>query len=95
MFSIFAPPQTLLVVVLAGAAVLWLVVSTLVSYRKLQHIPGPWLARFSQLWMLNVTLKGDLYLAMEEVIQKYGTTWKRTSRAGILSSTRFSCKDRT
>ncbi|KIW79697.1 hypothetical protein Z517_06311 [Fonsecaea pedrosoi CBS 271.37] len=74
MLSILAAPQTRWGLILLGAfAIVWFVFSTVVSYRKLRHIPGPWLACFSQLWIFNVTTKGDLYLTMEEVLHKYGT----------------------
>ncbi|KIW68377.1 hypothetical protein PV04_04330 [Phialophora macrospora] len=74
MASIFTASHGLLgltAVVTVGIA--WFVVSTVVSYRRLRHIPGPWLARISQLWLFKVTWKGDLYLAMEEVHEKYGS----------------------
>ncbi|KAJ9617190.1 hypothetical protein H2200_000911 [Cladophialophora chaetospira] len=74
MASLVAPSRTVLGLAAVGATILaWFVVSTVVSYRKLRHIPGPWLARLSQLWLFNVTSKGDLYLAMEDVIQNYGS----------------------
>jgi hypothetical protein len=73
MSSIFALSHTVLGLAAIGTvAAVWLVISTVVSYRHLRHIPGPWLACFSQLWMFNITFKGDLYLAMDEVLQKYG-----------------------
>lgn len=52
---------------------LYFITSSIRSYRKLQHIRGPPLAAFSQLWLFNVTSKGDLYLDMQRVINKYGT----------------------
>lgn len=50
----------------------YLAVITIISYRKLQHIPGPRLAAFSQLWLFKVTTQGDIYLQMEKVLRKYG-----------------------
>lgn len=92
----FALLQTLLgPLAVFTAAATWFIISTVVSYRKLRHIPGPWLARISQLWLLNVTSKGDLYLWMEEVIQKYGMIRGSLPRAGILSSNRLSGEDWT
>ena len=75
-FTFAASPSLLGLAALGIVALAWLVVNTFVSYRKLRHIPGPWLARISQLWLFNVTFKGDLYLAMEDVIQKYGMDCK-------------------
>ncbi|KIX94105.1 uncharacterized protein Z520_10131 [Fonsecaea multimorphosa CBS 102226] len=74
MLSVLEVPQTQLGLAFLGvAAVVWFGFSTVISYRKLSHIPGPWLACFSQLWIFNVTSKGDLYLTMEEVLHKYGS----------------------
>lgn len=67
----FIPQLGVLAIALS---VVYLIVNTVVSYRKLRHIPGPRLAAFSQLWMFNVTAKGDVYLSAEQVLRKYGTS---------------------
>lgn len=62
-------------VLLSFAGGLWfiyLVASTYLSYRKLQHIKGPWLASISPLWMFYYTCRGTLYLAVEDALKKYG-----------------------
>lgn len=46
--------------------------STFVSYRKLQHVPGPRLAAFTQLWLARATSKGSLYLTLGKVLDEYG-----------------------
>ncbi len=58
----------LLVIVFAG----YFVTSRSLSYRKLRQFPGPFLASFSELWLFNVTAKGDLYLSAEKALRKYG-----------------------
>lgn len=59
-------------VLLCISVTCYLVLSTILSYRKLQQFPGPTLAKFSELWMFNVTAKGDLYLSAERVLRQYG-----------------------
>ena len=49
------------------------VVSTYLSYRKLQHIKGPFLASISPLWLFYQTIRGRLNIAEYEVLQKYGS----------------------
>ncbi|OCT52373.1 hypothetical protein CLCR_11071 [Cladophialophora carrionii] len=95
MASSFAASHIQLVLAaIVTAAVVWVVVSTAASYHRLRHIPGPWLARFSQLWLLNVTSKGDLYLAMEGVIEKYGRMGRAILEPAMLSSNRLTSEDR-
>lgn len=74
-------PRGVLVVVAFGCvAFLYFLITTIISYRKLRHIKGPRLAALSQLWLFNVTAKGDVYLAAEHVLRKYGKL--RTLRKG-------------
>lgn len=63
---------TLTALFIATLALALCVVTSILSYRKLRHIPGPRLAAISQLWLFNVTARGDLYLAAEKVLRKYG-----------------------
>ena len=58
--------------VLVAITAVYFTVNTLLSYRKLSQFPGPRLAAFSQLWLFNVTANGDLYLAAEQALRKYG-----------------------
>jgi hypothetical protein len=95
MASIFAASHVLLALAaIVTVAVVWLVVSAVVSYRRLRHISGPWLAGISQLWLFNVTFRGDLYLAMEEVLEKYGRIGRAISALCMLSSNRLAGEDR-
>lgn len=50
----------------------YLILSTYLQYRKLQHIRGPWLASISPLWLFYYACCGTLYLAVEEALEKYG-----------------------
>lgn len=83
-------PQLLLLACLFSF--LYFVSSTISTYRKLRHIPGPRLAAFSQLWLFNVTAKGDVYLSAEKVLRKYGASVPITS-ATCSDLARLSCQD--
>lgn len=63
-------PQILVLAVALN--ITYFIANTIVTYRKLRHVPGPRLAAFSQLWLFNVTAKGDVYLSAEQVLRKYG-----------------------
>jgi hypothetical protein len=43
------------------------------SWLRLRHIPGPWFAAFSKLWMLRKTSGGRFHLDLAEACEKYGT----------------------
>jgi hypothetical protein len=58
--------------IVGGLWIIYLVTSTYLSYRKLRHIKGPWLASISPLWMFYYTCRGTLYLAVEDALKKYG-----------------------
>lgn len=45
------------------------------SYRRLSHIPGPWLAQWSQLWLLRSIYGQQSHLEMHEVSKKYGASY--------------------
>jgi hypothetical protein len=68
--ALIQAPSTIYLIL--GAGILYLAVREWLSYRKLRHIRGPRLAAFSQLWLFNVTTKGDLYLTMGDALRKYG-----------------------
>lgn len=72
MYLVNATRVTLAAVILACAGLVYYAATSISSYRKLRHIPGPRLAAFSQLWLFKVTAGGDLYLTAEKVIRKYG-----------------------
>ncbi|QIW94503.1 hypothetical protein AMS68_000021 [Peltaster fructicola] len=61
---------------LVGATVAfltWQAVSTYIQYRRLSHIKGPLIAALTPLWLFYHTLRGDVYLALEENFKKYGS----------------------
>lgn len=62
----------LLFSIAGGLWIIYLVTSTYLSYRKLQHIKGPWLASISPLWMFYYTCRGTLYLAVKDALMKHG-----------------------
>lgn len=51
---------------------LYLLVSTAVQYYRLWHIKGPFIARFSNWWLLSSILRAQTYLEFTEVNNKYG-----------------------
>lgn len=65
---------------LASLSLAYWVLSVFLSYRKLRHIRGPWLASISPLWMFYYTCRGTLYLAVEDALKKYGM-WSIDSSA--------------
>lgn len=65
-WSLYALP---LVAVLVGAIVL----DSFRSCFRLRHIPGPWWASFSKLWLIRATAGGRMHLDYAGVAEKYGT----------------------
>lgn len=59
--------------ILAVVFLVYYVLSTYLTYRKLAHIKGPWLACISPLWLFYQTLRGRVNIAGEEVLRKYGS----------------------
>lgn len=51
------------------------------SYRRLQHIPGPWYVGVTPFWISYHTLKLDLYRAVSDSLEKNG---KQYSMSGTL-----------
>jgi len=60
--------------VVGSLALVYIVSSYVVSYRRLSHIPGPPLAAWTNLWWVNAAIsrKGHLYLY--DACKKYGMT---------------------
>lgn len=42
------------------------------SWNRLRHVPGPFIAGWSKLWMLFNTMGGRMHLVVEEAGEKYG-----------------------
>jgi len=53
---------------------LYVLVSSFMSFRRLRHIPGPPLACVSQLWIFHATIRGRLHLAAEDAFRRYRST---------------------
>ncbi|KAF4452110.1 hypothetical protein F53441_5043 [Fusarium austroafricanum] len=54
------------------AIVAWYIVSSVISWYRLRHVPGPFLAKFSYLWLARLALSGKQYEAHLELNKKYG-----------------------
>lgn len=59
--------------VVAGIAIfLWYAISTIISWRRLRHIPGPFLASISDLWMIRASTSTKLSEIFEQMGREYG-----------------------
>ncbi|KAH7207756.1 cytochrome P450 [Fusarium oxysporum] len=56
----------------ALAIIAWYIVSSVISWYRLPHIPGPLLAKFSYLWLARLALSGKQYETHLELNKKYG-----------------------
>jgi hypothetical protein len=52
--------------------VAWYLAYSYLSYRRLSHIPGPWLAGWSSLWLVGAVGRKKSHLEFYEVEKKYG-----------------------
>lgn len=57
---------------LAGVFFAWYIVSTLIGYKKLRHIPGPPLAGFTNWWWIKAAISGKGHLALKDACDRYG-----------------------
>lgn len=55
-----------------GAAFFAYLVSTVLQWRRLAHVPGPFLASLTKGWMVKESLKGCQPISFKEVNDKYG-----------------------
>jgi hypothetical protein len=60
------------------------VVAWYISYRRLSHIPGPWLARWSSLWLVGAVWRRHSHLEFYEIAKTYGECQDYTSLRQIL-----------
>lgn len=58
--------------VLAVLSVLWYLTTAVLSWYRLRHIPGPFLARFSYLWLAWLQSSGRQYYIDRDELSKYG-----------------------
>lgn len=57
---------------LAGVIIVWYVTSAIYVWYPLRHIPGPFLASFSHLWLATQHFRGEAYPALRG-LAKYGS----------------------
>ena len=51
---------------------IWYVTSSIQTWYRLRHIPGPFLAKFTYWFMLKTQASGQQHLTFREVNSKYG-----------------------
>ncbi|KUI63769.1 Pisatin demethylase [Cytospora mali] len=73
MYSAFMETITYHPLVFGGIAIfLWYAVSTATSWYRLRHIPGPFLASISDLWMIRASTSTRLSEIFEQLGREYG-----------------------
>lgn len=91
--SVVDHPQTVVLTAAIGLGILF-VADTLRVWHRLSHVPGPFLAGFSKIWMVKESFKGEQPYAIQRANEKYGgvspsdmalagslTIWLRVTRA--------------
>jgi len=68
--NLFLTPWAPLAVVVGFIA--YYIFPYLATYRHLRHIPAPFPAQFTDLWLLLVARRGDRYATVHELHQKLG-----------------------
>jgi hypothetical protein len=56
----------------ASVAIVWFAISSFRSWYRLRHIPGPFLASFSYLWLARVASSGRQYYIYRDLCNEYG-----------------------
>ena len=74
-----APGSTYLLVILALSLIIG--TSHLLSFQRLNHIPGPGLAAFTRLWLVTVLAKGHSASRFVDISRDYGNTMAMTVKA--------------
>lgn len=59
-------------IALASVSVLWYLATAVLSWYRLRHIPGPFLAKFSYLWLAWLQQSGRQYYIDRDELTKYG-----------------------
>ena len=54
------------------AGVFYFVARSVWVFRRLEHVAGPRLAAFTELWLLYAAWVGDFHLTATRVLQEYG-----------------------
>lgn len=58
---------------LFSCLVLWYFISSTISWYRLRNIPGPFLAKFSYLWLGSVAFSGKQHETYQRVAEQYGS----------------------
>jgi hypothetical protein len=76
-----ATDRATLAIAVVSAALCAYLVRLVLQWRRLSHVPGPFFASISKLWMVRESLKGRQPISFKEVNDKYGGS-RCDSRAG-------------
>lgn len=60
-----------------GCLICWYIYSSTVTWYRLRHIPGPFVASFSYLWIASVTRSGRQYEIYRDLRKKYDVSLVR------------------
>lgn len=60
----------------ASVALLWYIVSCVVAWYKLRHIPGPFTTSFSNIWAAWAAYTGRVHLIIDAEQKKYGKVFR-------------------
>ncbi|KAI0969727.1 pisatin demethylase [Xylaria arbuscula] len=55
-----------------GSFVLWYLLSSIIAWYRLRHIPGPFLAKFSYVWLARAAQGARVYYVHRDLCRKYG-----------------------
>jgi hypothetical protein len=77
--------------------VVWYLIQSYTSYRRLAHVPGPWLAAWSSLWLVGTVWRKRAHIEFYDVAKQYGDSPSCYAFQAIYLVThlRFSRKNRT
>jgi hypothetical protein len=57
------------------ALVVWFLIAVLTAHRRLSHIPGPFWAGWTDLWVLRAQFSGRISFILADQNTKYGTSY--------------------
>ncbi|KAH8675282.1 cytochrome P450 [Xylariales sp. PMI_506] len=63
----------------------WYLATAVWSWYRLRHVPGPWLASFSYLWIARVNSRGQQYETYRDLCAKYGAPLVRVGPRELTS----------
>lgn len=58
--------------VLSAAIFLYFAAAACTAHQKLQHVPGPRLASWTELWLLKVAWRGNFHLVADRLFREFG-----------------------